>query len=424
MPEYKFTPEGKVLLPMDDGKEQEFIFTEELVPKFTLKDPLVMNNGRKVTSVEEWYQRRKELIMLFEENVFGKTPLIPFEVSSDILEEWSPAFDGTARRKQVKMTITTEYGSHSADMLIYAPSSDEPAPAFMGLNFDGNQSIEPDPKIILPTTWMRDNPGKGIIANQATEMSRGVSDTRWPVKMLLKEGFALVTLYYGDFDPDYDDDFENGLHAIFSPPGEVRNGNNWGAVSAWAFGLSRALDLLENEPAIDAAKVTVIGHSRLGKTSLWAGAQDERFFAVIDNESGCGGSALNKRGFGENVLAINTRFPHWFCKNYHSYNNNETAIPMDTHGLLALIAPRPLYVASAAEDLWADPKGMYLAQKESKPVYEFLGKRGLPLVEFPEMSETNLTGQQAYHVRPGKHDLTLFDWTQYVRFIKLHLGES
>ena len=424
MSDHKLTPEGKVLLPMDDGTEQEFIFTEELVPEYTLNDPLTKKDGSKVSSAEDWQKRRKEILSIYENQVFGKTPLIPFDLSTDILEDWSPAFDGTARRKQIQLTITTEFGCHSADMLIFAPITDESVPAFLGLNFNGNQSIEPDPNIKLTRSWVRDNPQNGVIYNQATDISRGCADSRWPVKMILKEGFALVTLYYGDFDPDYDDGFQNGLHAIFNPPGAIRDGSSWGAVGAWAFGLMRALDVLENESAINASKVTVIGHSRLGKTSLWAGAQDERFFAVIDNESGCGGSALNKRCFGENALAINTRFPHWFCKNYHQYNDNEAAIPMDTHSLLSLIAPRPLYVASAAEDLWSDPKGMYLAQKGAKPVYEFLGKDGLPMEEFPDLSKTDLTGSQAYHVRPGKHDLTLFDWTQYLRFIKKHLGEA
>jgi hypothetical protein len=423
MPEYKLTPEGKVLLPMEDGTEQEFIFTEELVPAYTLNDPLIMNDGRKVNTPADWQKRRQELIAFFEDHVFGKTPLVPFNLSTEILEDWSPAFDGTARRKQVKLMITTGYGSHSAEMLIYAPITDDPVPAFLGLNFGGNQTIEPDPNIILTKTWVRNAPEKGMFYNQAAEISRGASDSRWPVKMILKEGFALATLYYGDFDPDYDDGYQNGLHAIFSKPGQIRSTNDWAAVGAWAFGLSRALDVLEEDPVIDAAKVTAIGHSRLGKTSLWAGAQDERFFGVIDNESGCGGSALNKRCFGESVKAINIRFPHWFCDNYDLYNDNESAMPMDTHGLLALIAPRPLYTASAAEDLWSDPRGMYLANKAASPVYEFLGKPSLPMKDFPELSKTDLSGQQAYHVRPGGHDLTLFDWTQYINFIKKHLRD-
>lgn len=424
MPDYKLTPEGKVLLPMEDGTEQEFIFTEDLVPEYALTDPLVMNDGKMVENPEDWQTRRQELISIFEDHVFGKTPLLPFVLSTEVLEDWSPAFDNTAKRKQIKMTLTTDYGSQSAEMLIYAPITTQPVPAFLGLNFGGNQTIEPDPNILLTRTWVQNDPGKGMIYNQAADISRGVNDSRWPVKMILKEGFALATLYYGDFDPDYDDGYQNGLHAIFSKPGQIRNTNDWGAVGAWAFGLCRALDVLEDEPIIDATKVTAIGHSRLGKTSLWAGALDERFFAVIDNESGCGGSALNKRCFGESVKAINTRFPHWFCENYDTYNDNESAIPMDTHGLLSLIAPRPLYVASAADDLWSDPKGMYLAIKAASPVYEFMGKPGLPMTEFPSLSKTDFAGNLAYHVRPGSHDLTLFDWTQYIRFIKKHLFED
>lgn len=420
MPDYKTTPEGKVLLRMADGTEQAFIFTEGLVPAYMLNNPLIMENGKPVRTVEEWAQQRRHLLSLFEEHVYGKTPEIPFNIATDILEDWSPALDGTARRKQVELTITTAYGSLSAEMLLYAPLTDQPVPAFLGLNFGGNQTIEPDPNIRLSTRWMRDTPEKSVIDHQATEMSRGSSDSRWPVKMILREGFALATLYYGDFDPDYDDGFQNGLHAIFTEPGQPRQGNDWGSIGVWAFGLSRALDVLAQEPEVDAAQVTVIGHSRLGKSALWAGAQDERFFAVIDNESGCGGSALNKRCYGENVKAITTNFPHWFCQNYTNFCDNEASLPIDSHALLALIAPRPLYIASAAEDHWSDPRGMYLAQQAAAAVYEFQGETGLPMAEFPPVSKIDLRGRQAYHLRPGEHDLTLFDWMQYLRFIKQH----
>jgi hypothetical protein len=312
------------------------------------------------------------------------------------------------------------------NLLIYIPNnSSKPVPAFLGFNFYGNHTINSDTGIIITTAWVKNNKEFKISENKATSASRGVREHRWPVSMILDNGYALITAYYGDIDPDYDDGFQNGIHPLFYKKGQTRPGpGEWGSIGAWAWGYSRAMDYIEKDPDISGDKIVIMGHSRLGKTALWAGALDPRFALVISNESGCGGAALSRRRFGETVKRINTSFPHWFCENFKKYNDNEDALPVDQHELIALIAPRPVYITAAQKDKWADPKGMFLACKYASSVYELFDEKG-----FPENAEliTNkpVTGGSIwFHQRAGRHDVTAYDWEQFIKFADRYLKQT
>ncbi|NNE75993.1 MAG: acetylxylan esterase, partial [Pricia sp.] len=361
-------------------------YDEGNVPEFNVPDPLTTFNGEKITGATEWKEKRRpELHAFFEQQVYGQVPGELDDVSFQLLENKNDALNGKAIRKQVEVTLSKNDRSLSFNLLIYLPKGKNRVPLFLGYNFYGNHTVTEDPKVLISKAWTMNREEFGITDNTPTEKSRGVRVNRWSIERILEAGFGLATIYYGEVDPDKND-LSDGLHRLFYDQNQQNpQSNEWGSIAAWAFGLSKALDYFETDNDVDADKIIAFGHSRLGKVSLWAAANDERFAGAIGNNSGCGGAALSKRKFGETVGRINSSFPHWFCENFNQYNGYEEKLPVDQHELLALIAPRPVYIASAEEDQWADPKGEFLSTYYATPVYELFGKKGIPTSEMPEI---------------------------------------
>lgn len=409
-------------IPSLSAQPAGFNYDESKVPDYTLPDPLISLDGSKVKSPADWTERRAEIMRLFQLHVYGRRPAPPKKVSYKIQDVDESALGGKAVRKQVAIQLQDVGPGFDLNVLMYLPAKARgPVPVFVGYNFRGNQSIHSDPAILLSHSWMRPGGGEGYEGNTATEKSRGTSASRWPVEMILDRGYGLVTLYYGDVEPDHADGWKDGIRRYLTQDEDRRSldPEEWSAISAWSWGLSRVVDYLETDKSVDAKKIALMGHSRLGKTSLWGGASDERFAIVISNDSGCGGAALSRRAFGETVERINTSFPHWFCKQFKQYNSNEAALPVDQHMLIALMAPRPVYVASAQEDQWADPNGEFLSAKNAGPVYQLFGLKGVGVDKQPEIHHP-VGGHIGYHIRAGKHDVTDYDWEQYMNFADRH----
>ncbi len=387
-------------------------YDESKVPQFTLPDPLVTQDGTQIKTPEEWREKaRPEILQLFKNEMFGEYP--EADLSKLKFEEIKTvdALDGKAIRKEIRIFFDYPNKTPKADLMVLIPKdAPKPCPAFLMPNFQGNHTTTSD-----PTVTAVECPNRTRNANQTPESVRGVAKSRWDYDAIISRGYAVATVYYEEIEPDFSADFQYGVHTIFT--NFNKDADNYpAAISAWAWGLSRALDCLQTIPEIDAKKVIVAGHSRLGKTALWCGANDERFAAVISNNSGCGGAALSRREFGERVDRINASFPHWFTKKFHTYGDRVNELPFDEHELIALAAPRPVYVASAEDDQWADPKGEFLSCLYAEPVYKLFGLEGLGGVTEQPKVNTPVGATIRYHIRTGKHDVTSYDWEQYLNF--------
>ena len=394
-------------------------YVEEKTGTFQLPDPLVLANGKAVKDAKTWMEKRRpEIVRLFEENQYGKTPGRPAGMSFDVFDKGTPAMGGNAIRKQVTIYFSADKNGPKEDMVIYLPpDTRKPVPLLLALNFSPNTSTFDDPDIRLGEMWGRDK--------KKVPAQRGGGIGRMKIDDIIAKGFGVAGIYYGDIDPDFLGGVPLGIRAKYLKPGQTEPApDEWGSISAWTWGLSRAMDYLETDKSIDAKKVAIYGVSRLGKTVMWAGAHDQRFAMVIASCSGEGGAALSRRNYGETIahLTAPTRYPYQFAANYRKFANNVNEFPVDAHMLVALIAPRPVFLQTGMTDGWSDPKGEFLAAVAAEPVFKLLGKQGLGTAQMPEAGQPILH-TIGYHMHSGGHGTSPGDWEYFLKFMEMHFSK-
>jgi hypothetical protein len=368
-------------------------YDETKVPEYVLPDVLKTTAGKLVRNKSEWErQRRVEILTMFEDNIYGEMPTRFDSIRYSTVNENKSSMDGKALLKEVLIEVFNRSKSVKIKLVVFVPNNvTRPAPVFLLINNRGKENTDP--------------------------LRRTKSDF-WPAEVMVDAGYAIAAFHVDDLAPDNKDRFAEGALQLY--PDQLNADNGMRAIGAWAWGASRVMDYFDRDQLIDEKKVVLVGHSRGGKASLWAAAQDERFAICVTNCSGNTGAALSRRQFGERIAVINAAFPHWFNNNYKTFNNKENMLPVDQHMLISLIAPRPVYATNASEDLWADPNGTFLSLKSAEPVFSLYGlKSSLPNVP-PAIDSPVIRSPIAYHNRAGKHDLALYDWKNFIKFADYH----
>jgi hypothetical protein len=375
-----------------------------------------MLNGKKVKNAKTWYKKRRpEIVRLFEESEYGRAPEAPKDMTFNVFDKGTPALDGKAVRKQVTVYFTKDTSDYKMDILIYLPANaTKPVPLFLNLSFSSNASVADDPGIKRGYIWGRD--GKKV------PVQRTGGFGRIDLNQFLSQGIGFANIYYGDIEPDFADGIKYGIRGHYLKPGTTYPApDEWGAISAWAWGLSRAMDYFETDDQIDSKKVVLFGVSRLGKTVLWAGAHDTRFGMVIASCGGEGGAAISRRWYGETIdhMTHPTRYFYQFAGNWRNYKDDPSKSPVDGHMLVALMAPRPLLLQTGETDYWSDPKGEFVAAVNGGPVYELLGKKALGTDVMPAAGQPVLH-DLGYFMHAGDHGVLPGDYEVFIRFMKMH----
>ncbi len=397
---------------------------DQLPARPDLPDPLVMLDGRRVTTKDQWgKERRTELLRLFQHYMYGYLPE-PAKITANVERTDPRALGGKATLKEVTISFGPK-GTPPIHLLLVVPNERKgPAPVFVGMNFCGNHAVLNDPAIRLPTAWMYPN-RKGVKNNRATDAGRGTEIDTWALDQSIARGYAVATFYSGDVDPDQKD-VREGVQPHLRKAGLLKSGADEGAtIAVWAWGIHRAVDYLVTDQDLESKRIAVVGHSRLGKTALLAAAFDERIALAIPHQAGCGGTAPSrtKNPKAETVKRINTSFPHWFNARFKEFNDQVEKLPFDQHCLAALVAPRPLLYTNAQEDQWANPDGQFELLQAADPVYRLLGTDGLAAKKMPEPGKL-IASTLGYSIRPGRHSMTREDWKVFLDFADRHFGKK
>lgn len=400
-------------------------YDKNKIGTYSLEDPLRFIDGRKVRNEKDWEVRRQEILNLFQKEMYGKIP-DKSEIFTEILEE-GKTLAGFGLRRQIRMWFKRDKSGPYVDWLVVTPSFEKgKVPTIMLLNYEGNQTVMTDPEIFINQGWMRNGAESGINNHHVGEESRGKysgynTRTIFPVGMLIARGYALVTACYADISPDPDEPENQDKFAytkIFDlwGPRDNSRADNTTALGAWAWTLMRGMDMIEKDDKLDEKRVLLTGSSRLGKAALIAGAFDTRFPVVVPNQTGGGGAPLAKHFFGENVSTMTSHFTHWYCKGFKKYANKENTMPFDQHLFLSCVAPRALMI-QGFDSNWFDTEGEFLALKAASPVWEKLGKKGLPKVDWPDDYDTSAIGKYVAYVRRTEdHGISACDWTWMMNF--------
>ena len=390
-------------------------YDEAKVGSYTLPDPLTLANGKPVRDAKTWNEKRRpEIVRLFEENQYGRAPGRPKDMSFEVFDKGTPAFDGKALRRQITIYFSGNKSGPKMDLLLYLPAAaQKPVPVLLNIGFSANSSTVDDPGVKPGEVWGREK-------KRVPAPARGIG--RLDVPPFLAAGFGVATMYYGDIDPDFLGGVPLGVRALYLKPGQTEPAaGEWGSIAAWGWGLSRAMDYLETDRGVDARHVAIFGISRLGKTVMWAGARDTRFAMVIASCSGEGGAALSRRNYGETIahLVAPSRYPYQFAANYQKWAEHVDQMPVDANLLVSLIAPRAVFLQTGDQDYWSDPKGEFLAAVAAEPVFKLLGKQGLGTDRMPEAGHA-IMHDIGYEMHSGGHGAMPSDYPLFIQFMQMH----
>ncbi|HXF10621.1 MAG TPA: hypothetical protein VN625_07530, partial [Desulfuromonadaceae bacterium] len=417
-------------------------YDESRVGSFVLPDPLIAKNGNKIKDTDVWTkEHRADILKLYENQVYGVTPKWR-NILDKVLDADKHALGEKAQRKEVDLEFYNYKATNRVTLhvLLYTPAAaTNRVPVFLALSFSPNFANVNDPNVTVYPVWNRKTNTASLPKNPQFGSSHN-----WPVEKIIERGYGIAFINYNDIEPDLADGsgWKYGVRALYLKPGETNMPpGDWGAISAWAWGASRVLDYLESDRDVDASKVMIVGQSRLGKTALWAGAEDTRFAGVIASCSGEMGAALARRDYGETVGSMCKDYAYQFCQNFLDYSNQVSTMPVDSHMLISLIAPRPLFLNTGSEDRWSDPRGEYEAAIAATPVYELFGKQGVVTNLPPDLATNRAAGALlksdvlesypmptndipvfrdiSFQVHTGKHDILPSDWDRFLDFADL-----